>query len=96
MEEATTVVPFSRDLVSWPESAGRCELLTALPPDQRILVSEGFESLLRPAGVSESGSGAPRAYWDSVLSSDRSEYVGFVKELLKRSMVSFFDQSGSK
>ena len=75
--------------MSWPERAGRVNLLDVLPAQSRFEAAE-FESHLKlrrdELSARRASEGKARAYWDVTLKSDRAVYISFVKELLKRNM----------
>ena len=87
-EESTTVRPYARDLVSWPDAGNRPRQLAdrLTPADQRLLLGHERGVLLTREEFTDrvKTEGSPSLYGDEVLSKDRDSYISFISDGIKR------------
>ena len=96
--EPATLAPFSSGLVSLPSTAGRCVLQESLPPAEREMLADWDSRILKPefSGDSNLKSPCSNVYWDPNLKSNHSEYVSFIRLLLKANMIALVKPSQVK
>jgi hypothetical protein len=91
-DTVTTVAPYRMEDVSWPDFAGRADLVQCLPPDTSPRAAEDISRLmLSPSDLKlrQESEGVSRVYWDTELKRNKQSYLNFVSQLFKRQMISF-------